>query len=415
MSKIPGSYKILEKIGQGGMSEVFLAEKQESELSRKVVVKKLLSEFAGDEEFKRLFKREATLLINLQHPNLVQVYDYIESGKNAFIAMEHVDGVSLGDLKNKITGEMLVYIVIQVLSGLAILHNDPNGEILHRDISPDNILIGKNGEVKLADFGIAKQMQSKSVAEKTAIIGKMKYVPPELIAGKTLNQYSDLYSLAKLIWEIISDDKSLPETIEEKNLIIDKERDVYNKQLLKLIFNWLHNDIEKRSVNAKEAIALLESKLTVRSVTLAGQLGNVVLNCSAGNAVKHERKTRRLDKQNQEKKVFPTKAALLLVAIVAVLGLFALINRNVTQENHDETILNGFMKNKIDVTYSLLPVDSKRKASIEIDGKDAGNTPDIIKLVPGRHTIKLVDSKNEKMSKTLFLLPGANGEIYFNP
>ena len=164
-----GKYELLGLLGSGGMAEVFLARAVgPMGFERRVVVKRILPHLSSDEEFVAMFVEEAKLSASLSHGNIVHVYDFGEVGGQLFLAMEHVDGADLRSLARRarvggqpMPPELTAFVAIEVLSALAYAHErtDAAGHrlgLVHRDVSPSNVLLSAAGEVKLCDFGIAK-------------------------------------------------------------------------------------------------------------------------------------------------------------------------------------------------------------------------------------------------------------------
>jgi TonB family protein len=213
-----GQYEILERIASGGMAELFRARFRGAEGFQKIVaVKKILPHIAGDEEFLTMFADEAKLAAQLNHPNIVHIFDLgkIESG-GYFIAMEFVDGRDLRSILQlaRDTGlrmpiPLAVSIGAKVAAALDYAHRrrgDDGKElhIVHRDVSPPNILVSTDGDIKLCDFGIARAASKVSRTESGALKGKVPYMSPEQAWGRGVDQRSDIYSLGALIYELVA-------------------------------------------------------------------------------------------------------------------------------------------------------------------------------------------------------------------
>ncbi len=210
-----GPYLLTKKIAQGGMAELFLADYLREDGFRKTVaVKKVLPHLADNRDFIDMFIREARLAALLQHPNVVQIADFGKIQNAYFIAMEYVDGKNLaeimGFLKKGLPVEMAVFLILKVSHGLQYSHarkDDKTGtplNIVHRDISPQNILISLNGEVKLSDFGISKATSEPSLTQAGVIKGKLSYLSPEQAMGQSVNHQIDIYALGLVFYEILS-------------------------------------------------------------------------------------------------------------------------------------------------------------------------------------------------------------------
>lgn len=193
-------YEILSKIGSGGMSLVYKGRDQK--LNRFVAVKVLKSEYREDKNFVRKFREEAQAAACLAHPNIVNVYDVGEEHGIHYIVMELVEGITLKnyiDRKGKLTIKEATSIAIQVSMGLEVAHNN---DIVHRDIKPQNIMISKDGKVKVMDFGIAKAATSETIASNA--MGSVHYTSPEQARGGYSDAKSDIYSLGIVMFEMVT-------------------------------------------------------------------------------------------------------------------------------------------------------------------------------------------------------------------
>ena len=193
-------YEILGKIGSGGMSIVYKGRDQK--LNRNVAIKVLKSEYREDGNFVRKFREEAQAAACLAHPNIVNVYDVGEEMDIHYIVMELVEGITLKNYierKGKLTIKEATSIAIQVSMGLEVAHNN---EIVHRDIKPQNIMISKDGKVKVMDFGIAKAASSETIASNA--MGSVHYTSPEQARGGYSDAKSDIYSLGIVMYEMVT-------------------------------------------------------------------------------------------------------------------------------------------------------------------------------------------------------------------
>jgi serine/threonine-protein kinase len=197
-------YEIQQRIGRGGMADVFLA--RDLLLDRPVAIKVLFPEFAVDPNFVERFRREAQAAANLNHPNIVGVYDWGQYANTYFMAMEYVQGRTLADilrLNRTVTTQQAAEIASEVAAALGFAHR--NG-VVHRDIKPANILIGSSGQVKVADFGIARAMNSATESNLTqagSVMGTATYFSPEQAQGAQPDPRSDLYSLGIVLYEMV--------------------------------------------------------------------------------------------------------------------------------------------------------------------------------------------------------------------
>ena len=195
-------YEIQKLIGEGGMANVYLA--RDTILDRKVAVKVLRGDLAGDEKFVRRFQREALSASSLSHPNIVEIYDVGEDEGNFYIVMEYIEGKTLKQLIKKrgvLTLPETMDIMLQLLDALASAHDS---YIIHRDIKPQNIMIKESGLVKITDFGIAMALNNASLTQTNSVMGSVHYLPPEQASGKGSTIRSDIYSLGILMFEMLT-------------------------------------------------------------------------------------------------------------------------------------------------------------------------------------------------------------------
>jgi tetratricopeptide (TPR) repeat protein len=209
-----GRYRVVRRLGAGGMAEVFLAKQTGAEgLEKLLVVKRVLPSFARSVKFRAMFVDEAKVAMRLNHPNIVQVYAFEQVRDEFLLAMEFVDGLDLGRLVSatrragrRLPHGLVAWVVAEAARGLDYAHNrkDEHGkplDIVHRDVSPQNVLLSYEGAVKIADFGIAR---ARMVHEETGVIkGKFSYMSPEQARGKKVDRRSDVYSLGIMLAELL--------------------------------------------------------------------------------------------------------------------------------------------------------------------------------------------------------------------
>ena len=212
-----GRYVLFDKIGEGGMARIFLA-RASSGLGgdRLVVVKEILPLLAASAEMSRLLVDEAKLCATLSHRNVVQVTDLGREGDRLYIAMEYVEGLDLRELlrscsrkKIPLPVEFSLYIVAEVLRALDYAHRKRGEDgralgIVHRDVSPSNVLLSTEGEVKLCDFGIARAITTGDALPEEAIQGKAGYMSPEAARGGGVDARSDVFAAGIVFWELLS-------------------------------------------------------------------------------------------------------------------------------------------------------------------------------------------------------------------
>ncbi|MFM9003713.1 MAG: Stk1 family PASTA domain-containing Ser/Thr kinase [Acidimicrobiaceae bacterium] len=198
-------YEIGKRIGRGGMAEIFQA--RDILLDRPVAMKVLFPEFATDPAFVERFRREAQAAANLNHPNIVAVYDWGKVNNTYYIAMEYVNGRTLADILKQsgtLTPMQVCDVMSEVASALISAHQ--NG-VIHRDIKPGNILVSTTGQVKVADFGIARALGAgveQGLTQTGAVMGTATYFSPEQAQGVSTDQRSDIYSLGVVMYEMLS-------------------------------------------------------------------------------------------------------------------------------------------------------------------------------------------------------------------
>lgn len=195
-------YEILEVIGRGGMAVVYKAKCHR--LNRFVAVKILKEELAQDEEFRQRFRDESQAVAMLSHPNIVAVYDVSRTGDVEYIVMELIDGITLKDYlerKSPLGWKETSFFAVQIAKALEHAHSRG---IIHRDIKPQNIMVLRDGTVKVADFGIARQAASSNTYNLREAIGSVHYVSPEQARGSHIDNRSDLYSLGVVIYEMLT-------------------------------------------------------------------------------------------------------------------------------------------------------------------------------------------------------------------
>ncbi|MBL8954467.1 MAG: serine/threonine protein kinase [Myxococcaceae bacterium] len=202
-----GRYELVRRLGRGGMAEVFLARASGPQgFSKQLVLKLILPAFADDPKFVELFFREAKIAARLNHPNIVQVFDFGSADDEHFLAMEYVDGLTLREILKRTWGvdrpppvPVALKLLSPALSALQYAHGE---NVIHRDISPDNLLVSKAGAVKLSDFGLARAVDA---THSTTLRGKYGYLAPELMSGQgRCDHRADLFSFGVVLFEALT-------------------------------------------------------------------------------------------------------------------------------------------------------------------------------------------------------------------
>ncbi len=222
-----GRYTLVRKLAVGGMAEVFLARADgPMGFQKRCVVKRILPHFSDDPAFVQMFLAEARLAAELNHPNLVQIFDFGEVDGQYFIAMEYIDGPNLRMLNREVRARkgplrvnLAARIISQAAEGLHFAHElrDEAGQLLnlvHRDISPDNILVSRSGAVKVVDFGIAKAANQPHLTKSGTVKGKLAYMPPEQLAREAVDRRSDIFALGVVLFELVTGEMPFDATSE---------------------------------------------------------------------------------------------------------------------------------------------------------------------------------------------------------
>ena len=198
------NYKIDSLLGKGGMGTVYLGKHMKME--RKVAIKMLHPDLSSNVSLRERFKNEASALAQLQNAHIVTLYDFEESDEGLFLIMEYIEGMELADHINKVSGPIdeksAIHYYTQVLDGFKYAHKK---KVVHRDIKPSNILIDKDNDIKIMDFGIAKIVDSEKSLTKTGTqIGTVFYMSPEQVKGENIDRRSDIYSLGVTLFQMIT-------------------------------------------------------------------------------------------------------------------------------------------------------------------------------------------------------------------
>jgi len=268
-----GQYLLMDKIAVGGMAELFKAKQTGLEgFQRIVAIKRILPHLAANAEFVTMFIDEAKLAAQLKHPNIVHIYDLGKLEDSYFIAMEYVDGKDLRTILRELDeqGKTLptraaIFVAHQVASGLQCAHSakDVDGHamhLVHRDVSPQNILLSATGEVKLIDFGIAKAASKASHTQTGALKGKLLYMSPEQAYGRPTDPRTDVFSLAVVMFEMLTGRKlfygdsemSILEKVREAKIPdLGEFSDRIPSGLQRILRRALEKDVDKRYADAK--------------------------------------------------------------------------------------------------------------------------------------------------------------------
>lgn len=279
-----GPYQIIKRIAEGGMAEVFLGKTEARFGVSKLVAIKTTLQTGNPEQLKEMFFNEIRMSANLNHQNIVKIYDFGEFNNRGYMAMEYINGVTLRQLMTylhekqvRLSSSFILYIIHQVSLGLAYAYQsvDPQTgrqlKLIHRDISPHNILISFEGEVKIIDFGIATATKDKDL-ENGQVKGKVAYMSPEQVQGKDVNSASDIFALGVVLWELmanrrfyagttVQDVKQAVSNFDIHDLSRDNMED-RAEEMLGILPIMLHQDLSKRAGDANELARLLGTVLS---------------------------------------------------------------------------------------------------------------------------------------------------------
>ena len=262
-----GKYKVIKKVGEGGMGKVYKAV--HPTLSRDIIIKQLI--VSRNKIMTKRFLREASLMLDFRHENIVPVYDHFKQRTSYYIVMEFVDGLSLEDLikHSPLPSAVAIPIFREVCKGLKYAHDHG---VIHRDIKPDNVLISKKGEVKLADFGIASSEESdEDLTKEGTAMGTPAYMSPEQIEdAKNVDRQSDIYSMGVMLYQMVTGKRPFPGNFSSDS-IHKITKGIYVKPskiqseippvLRKLIRKMMHHKKSRRYKDLRHVIDIL-SKYT---------------------------------------------------------------------------------------------------------------------------------------------------------
>lgn len=281
-------YKIIEKVDAGGMAEIYRAKAITIDGFEKVVaIKRILPGLTTKPKFVNMFLDEARLSMRLNHANIVQVFDIGRAQGTYFIVMEFVEGINLRRLFQRLTDtgnrfpvDMAVFLVSEVLKGLGHAHErrDSQGNLLgivHRDVSPPNILLSFSGEVKLTDFGLAKAVTQGEVTDPGIVKGKFSYLSPEAVEGHAVDHRADIFSTGVLLWELLANRRLFLGKNEMETVDLVRKTEIPSLSLLnpdvpeeldKVVQRSLARDPRKRYPSAREMSDALVGYLFANSL-----------------------------------------------------------------------------------------------------------------------------------------------------
>jgi serine/threonine protein kinase len=283
-----GKYTLDSRIAAGGMAEVFLAT---DDTGRRCVIKRMLPNLLLDKQFSRMFLDEAKLVVQLNHPSIAQVYDFGQDKGVLYLAMEWVDGTNLRTIVKDfarrgamIPVEHCARLVAHAAIALGYAHGASGIDgrplkIIHRDVSPQNILLSTTGEVKLIDFGVAKATSASQQTAVGMIKGKFAYMSPEQLRGNPLDGRSDIFGLGLVLYELLAAERAVPGSSEAEIaqnaltmnfLPIERKRSDVPAALKAILNRALSKDRDKRFPTAEALAAELEAFIAPRMPKLSG-------------------------------------------------------------------------------------------------------------------------------------------------
>jgi serine/threonine protein kinase len=422
-----GKYVLHKKIAQGGMAEIFLADyRGERGFSKKVAVKRILPAWSSRPDFERMLIDEAKALEHLQHQNIVQVFELGKCDDYFYISMEYVHGLDLRKLLKivqkdfkKIPEKFIVFIIEEILKALDFAHGMPLN-IVHRDISPPNILVSLSGEVKLTDFGIAKGLHREEETSCVALKGKYAYMSPEQAGLKRVDSRSDIFSVGIVLLELLlnqrvflgDSDIDTLERVKEVELPFGWEYKI-SAGLKEIILKSLARDPEERYQCASQFISDLNeyikaNNLYTHSLEFADFLKGLDINIDEFHCSEkfvEQRETRLLGRAaiiKSKKRVGAKIFRLVVVIFFFVSLIFATAGRTriggdtllpmLPQKTETKNMVNKVKKEKrpVQVKPSTISLQARPWAYVEIPGVLMRHETPVggVKIKPGRYRIK---------------------------
>ena len=390
-------FEIIDTIKKDVYTSVYLAN--HIYLGKKIILKTLNTDELSDKTILARFKREAKILAQLDHPNLIKVLDFGMYRNNFYISFEYFESKNLRNIirQNNYTLEQKRSLIIRLMKALNAAHQN---HIVHRDIKPENLLVNSRLELKIADFGLALMQDETKLTVQSSIVGTPSYMSPEQIRGEDLQPQSDLFSAGIVVLELFTNE----------NPFLGKDiNETINK-----ILTFTEDDIKTRTEHLPEDIQRILTGLLKKNPENRFRSAEEVLNILGIEASNHDLKVE-VENSNEinTNKYFISGAVLIIVMILITFGIYYLanpasrveINKNLSEKNYnftDKNSRNIFTENYTRTVpdasdaNSLLPgklfVEAKPYADVYIDNKKIDTTPldHYIQLNPGPHSLKLV-------------------------
>ncbi len=335
--QIFGDYVLLDRIAVGGMAEIFKAKQSGPRgFERILVIKRILQHLSNEVEFKQMFDDEARIAAQLRHANIVQIFELGDIDGTPYIAMEFVEGRNLRDLTRalqakgmQLSVEQTLFIISETLRGLHYAHHrsDSSGkalEIIHRDMSPQNIILSYEGEVKILDFGIAKAASRISKTEAGVLKGKFSYMSPEQASGRPITQSTDIYAVGVILHELLTGERLFRaetdiETIERVKIGIVPKPSDRNPQippeLDAIVLKCLQRNPEKRYQTAGEMQADISRLMREKNLVYGPQELSAFMKTLFADFIKEDRE--RLRSALERAPEAPSKSARTHIAFKA--------------------------------------------------------------------------------------------------
>jgi serine/threonine-protein kinase len=430
MRKKAGSYEIEERIGQGGMGVVYRG--RQPALDRPVILKQLRADLDGPEDVER-FLREARVVASVHHQNVVGVYDCFAAHGRHYIVQEFVDGADLASILERsgpFPPRVAALVALCIVSGLEEVHSRG---IVHRDLKPSNVLVGKTGEIKIADFGIAFEARLDGLTRPGVVIGSPPYVSPEQMQGEKACPRSDFFCLGIVLYEMLTGHLPFPPASEDESdesWLVRVRRGRYPRArrraphvprwLDRLIRRCLQARRERRPAAATDVRRLLARRLGRPSPAdlrdeIAAFLWSEGAFETAGDETRH-RAAATSTSQGRTWRWHLRWAAPALVATLAGGGLLGSSMGLTTSGEDASTAPAPAPAREIvapavaDARPASVRVVVDPWASVRVDERDAFHTPRAkpLELAPGRHVLVIAHPQLGRVEKTIDVKPGEN-------
>ena len=393
------------------MGTVYLAE--HTLIKRKVAIKSLKQDLIKNEQLRERFKKEATALAQLEHPNIVRLNEYIEQQDGVFLIMEYVDGLPLDEHINNVSGpineEQLIPLFLQILDAFEYAHKN---KIVHRDIKPSNIIITKDGKIKILDFGIAKIMDETNSMTKTGTqMGSVLYMSPEQVRGEKVNHLSDIYSLGVTLFQMATGKAPYDPTSNEYQIFqkIDKEAlpkasSIYpgiSKKLEEIIEKSTNKNSFKRFQYCSEFKKALIKKDLDKTI-ISEEEKNLISNQKISTDLKTKTSVKDPSAKKNRKKIIPLIIILLLIISVFFISK---INPSIFSNYNTNLDVSNFSNELYSKNMLVVNIKSSKTVMCDISGDIDGSKFEILdfelnSLNPNQ--ITLIDFSHVKQNQNIF-------------